>query len=195
MSLRSTIQYYKQAKYLHKTIDETFNDFSAGKIRDSEINTTVNKALNDINRLQRTLNKININDLYDHYDDNIIETIEHNIEFYYEAADYIEKTLLAAKFHEPLLVAVENYIEDLKLYPGEYRKWAKDEYDVAKKFTAMLLHSDNIMRFINHIKRMSLGTMSKREFKKIWDANKGKIIKTPIKEFQSFKEYNENYEA
>jgi len=193
MSLKGTVEFYKQAEYLHKLIDDAYNDFESGKISDIRLDTAVNKTLNDINRLINLLNRINIQDLQGNYPPVTIENIKHNINFFYEASDYIEKYVLGKKYGESLLNGVTNFLDELKLNPGEYKHWVKDETELAKKFTAMLLHPNNINQFINQIKRMALGTMSLKEFKKIFETNKGRMLTIKKVEesyvFESFEEY------
>lgn len=191
MSLKSSVEYYKQAEYLWKEIDQTFNEFEEGKIPDIRVDTIVNKTLGDIGRLTSLLSKINVQDLEGHYDKNVIDDVKYNIGAFYEAADYIEKYLTGKKYYDSLLNGVSRFIESMSLDHGDYKKWAKDEDELAKKFTSMLLHPNNINQFINQIKRMALGTMSEKEFRKIYDTNKNKMI--PILHesygFYSFKEY------
>jgi len=189
MSLRSTIEYYKQAEYLYKSVDSLFQDFEDGKITSSKIDSVVNKGLNDINRLNNVLNKINIRDLIDHYEKDAIEDIEHNVDFMYEAADYVEKYLLGKKYYDSLLGSVENYFEKMGMFSAEYKRYAESEYEYAKKFTSTILHPNNINQFINQTKRIALGTMSMNEFKKIYKTIKSKMIKPKLKSFESFEEY------
>lgn len=205
MSIKTSIEYYNQADNLHKQIDDTFNRVDTGKVSSVQIDTIVNKCLNDIDRLRSLLNKVNINDLENSYSPEVIENVKVNLDFFYEAADYIEKYMIGKKYRDSLLNGIENFIEDLNLLKSDYKKWANNEEELSKKFTEMLLHPNNIDKFINHIKRMSLGTMSLKEFKKIFETNKNKMI--PIHKihetygFESFKiyknieEYNNNYET
>lgn len=191
MSLKSSVEYYKQAEYLWKEIDQTFNEFEDGNIPDIRVDNVVAKTISDISRLTGLLRKINIQDLEGHYDKNIIDDVKYNIGAFYEAADYIEKYLLGKKYYDSLLNGVSRLIEEMSLDHGQYKKWAKDEEELSRKFTNMLLHPNNINQFINQIKRISLGTMSEKEFRKIYDTNKNKMI--PILHeglsFYSFKEY------
>jgi hypothetical protein len=138
------------------------------------------------------LNKINLHDLEGSYDKNVIDDVEHNVDFYYEAADYIEKYLLGKQYYGALLHGVNSLIKKMAPSQAEYDNYAKSEYDLSKKFTNMMLHPNNINQFKNQIKRMSLGTMSLNEFRKIYSTNKGRMPKlsNPNK-FKSFKEYKD----
>ena len=80
----------------------------------------------------------------------------------------------------------------------DYKKWAKSEEELTGKFIGMITHPDNIETYRNQIRRMALGTMSLKEFKKIFDATKNKMIpdweeqrKHQKGKFQSFNQYKE----
>lgn len=192
MSVKSTIEFYKRAEYLHKQISDVFNEFEAGKIPEEQQDTIISRTLDDISKLNNTLNKIDLHDLEDSYDVDTIEDVEHNVDFYYEAADYIEKVLTAKKYYDSLLNGVNALIKKMSPSQMDYNNYAKTESELAKKFTAMLLHPNNINQFTNQIKRMALGTMSQNEFKKIFFTNKKKMQKLPKRNFQSFDEYKED---
>jgi hypothetical protein len=194
MSLRSSIEFYKQAKYLYKNIAEVFDDFEEGKVSDVQQDTIIERTLNDINRLNNTLPKVSMRDLEEEYDKETIEDVEHNVDFFYEAADHIEKYLLGKKYYSSLLNGIHALFRKLSLSQRDYEKYAKDENELAKKFTATLLNPSNIMQFMNQIKRMAVGTMSIHEFKKIYQTNKNKMIKLPKYNFQSFNKYKNSEE-
>ena len=60
---------------------------------------------------------------------------------------------------------------------------------MARKFIGMLTHPNNVETYKNQIKRMVLGTMSQREFNKIYQSAKHKMIPVPTTRFESFKDY------
>jgi len=188
MSLKTTIDNYKYAEQLHELIDDVYNQFEEGGIPDLKMDTIINKTLNDIDRLKNLLNKINVNDLESNYSKSTIEDVEHNIHFYFEAAEHIEKKMYALKYYDKLLQSSENYISNVDV-----------EKMSAREFTKVLLHSDNIMDFINHIKRIAVGTMSQNEFNKIYtQANeragrKGDVVVGSRKAFESFQSYIKKY--
>lgn len=189
MSLRSTVESYKQSKYLYNSISDIFDEFEDGKVSEVQSDTIISRTLEDINRLNNTLSKVRIQDLEQTYDKDTIEDVEHNVDFYYEAADYIEKYLLGKKYYNSLLSSISTYVKKLSPSPSDYDRYANTESELSKKFTAMLLHPNNINQFLNIIKRMSIGTMSANEFKKIFRNNKRKMKKIPTGKFESFQEY------
>lgn len=191
MSAKTTVEYYKQAENLWKSIDQVFNEFENGKVPDIRIDGVVTRTISDIGRLTALLRKVNVQDLEGQYDKNVVEDVKHNISAFYEAADYIEKYLIGKKYYDSLLNGVSRFIEELNLDKANYKKWAKDEAELSQKFTAMLLHPNHINQFINQIKRMAIGTMSEKEFRKIYDTNKNKMIPALHEglSFYSFEEY------
>ena len=91
---------------------------------------------------------------------------------------------------------------DFPFSPGDYSKFKFGDSSIGKsfgkalanKFIEMLTHPDNIETYKNQIKRMALGTMSQKEFEKIYQATKHKMIhapkpKTSQNRFESFDEY------
>lgn len=189
MSLKSSLDFYKQAKFLYKQISNVFDDFESGKISQSQQNSIIDRTINDINRLNNMLNRVNIQDFVDTYSQSIIDTTEKNIDFYYEAANYIEKYLLAQKYYDSLLNGVRSLMKKMNIPTIDYDKYATTEGQLAKKFTRMLLHPNNISQFINQIKRIAIGTMSVNEFKKIFYTNKNKMQRLSKQRFETFKNY------
>jgi len=193
MSLKTTIDNYNSAEQLYFEIDDIFSKHQSGDVHPAKIDFSVDQTILKIKRLTRLLDKININDLSEKYDEKTIEDVSHNIQFFYEAGSFIEKTLLAEKYYDDLYPAVKMYIERMHLPEYEYKQYAGDETTLSKKFTSMLLHKNNIETFENHIKRMILGTMSDNEFKKIFETNKHKMMSSKDK-FQSFKSFKKEKE-
>lgn len=188
MSLKTTVENYKIAEQLHTDIDGIFEKFQLGKLDDFQKDEIITKTFDKINNLKNILRKINTNDLIEHYDEQTIKKVEHNINFFNEAADYIKKDLLKQKYYDDLLNAVENYLGKLMLPISLYSTYANNEKDMAHKFTSMLLNSKNILNFLDIIKRITIGTMTLGEFKRIFTNN---LEKTNIKRtaFESFNNY------
>ncbi len=189
MSLKSSLEFYKQAKFLYKQISEIFDEFESGEISYIHHDSIINRTLNDINRLNSMLNKINIQDFVGEYSQSTLDATEKNIDFYYEAANYIEKYLLAKKYYDSLLNGVNSLLKKLNIPLIDYNRYATTENQLAKKMTNMLLHPNNISQFINQIKRIAIGTMSTNEFKKIFYTNKNKMQKLPRQRFETFKDF------
>jgi hypothetical protein len=192
MSLTTTIESYKQSKYLFEIIDNVFNDFEEGRVPDVKMDMIINKTINDIHRLVNSLNKINMQDLEGKYSKEQIEITEENINHYYEAADYIEKYLLAKRYYDLLVIGIKDYLDKIDIPEGEYSRIADNYNELAIKFAETLVHPGIIMQYLNSIKRISTEAMSTKEFKKIFDVLKKKMQKKATGQFESFKEYKES---
>lgn len=177
MSLNATVNQYKRADYYHSQLDEIYNTLES-ESDPTSIELLTLKGFNYVKMLVSALNKINVKDLEGHYEQPIINKVQHNVEFFYESADYIKKFLYGVKYYDQLLNSVKRYFNKLAYSADiDYRHYAKDEEELAKKYTAMLLHPDNIYQFLAKIRRISMGTMSDNEFKNIYSTNKNKMIK------------------
>jgi len=149
----------------------------------------VERFLEKINKTLRTLKNIDISSLDEIVTEEVIKVINHNIDYMYEELLNIKKRLEANDYVENLKSPVRRYIRQMKEDPSNYKKWAKDEEQLVNKFIGALTNPDNFDMYKNHIKRMALGTMSLKEFKKIFDAAKHKMIPLPSYAFESFREY------
>jgi len=172
-----SIQNYKFAEQLFKQIDDTFIIIENEDVPLHKLD----KVLSDIHRLENLLNKISLQDLGEEYSKETVAKIKQNIDFYYESAIYIKKILLGRKYYDLIIYPIHGYIK--RVYYGQ-----GDRNELSKKFAAMLTHRNNISTFFNQIKRIAVGTMSDNEFKKIYQANKHKMIggTTAFESFDSF---------
>lgn len=188
MSLKSTIENYKKAKGIYKEIDDKFYDLQQGTLEDSEFN--LNQILNRLNDFKKVLKYIQPEDLNGKYQEKTIEAVKTNTETFNEALYYWQRFFLGARYalnlKEPILF---KYLPGLNLEPHELEKWGKTTKDVARKLIAALTHPENILEYEKPIKRMILGTMLQREFDRIFDLVKHKMIQSPKKKFVSLDQY------
>jgi len=122
----------------------------------------------------------------------ILEKIEKDLNFIHDEVIWMQNSVSGQTLYNDLLDPVIKYIKNLSGTSAEtadYRKWAKDKDELAKKYIAMLTHPNNIETYKNQIRRMSMGTMSQKEFNKIYNATKHKMIPLPTHKFESFNEY------
>jgi len=199
MSLQTSKDNYIAAERLYFEIDETFKQHQVEEVNPGEIDFSIDQTILKIKRMNRFLEKINVDDLKPKYDDKFIENINHNIKFFKEAGIFIEKTLISEKYYDDLLSGVSMYIKRMSIPEYMYKPWAKNESELSKKFTRVLLK--NYETFESHINRMIVGTMSDNEFKKIYENNKDKMLRIePLKKkkdstkFQSFEEFKKENE-
>lgn len=150
---------------------------------------SMERFLEKINKTLRILKNIDTNSLDEIVTEEVIKTINHNIDYMYEELLNIKKRLESNEYVESLKSPVRRYFKQIGGDPSNYKKWAKDEEQLTNKFIGVLTHPDNFDMYKNHIKRMALGTMSLKEFKKIFDAAKHKMTPLPNYTFESFREY------
>lgn len=190
VELQTYAAYLKEAKNLYEEIGEIFEDIEQGKITINQDRFQFVKISNDIKRLVSLLTKVNIAKIKkDLKDDEMVEKIKDKIDMFYEGADYIKKRLLAYEYMDDLFAPVKNYMKRFTGDPSLYKKWADNENEFVRKFIAALTHPDEIERYKPYIRRMAMGTMSQREFNKIFEATKHKMIPQATGKFESFKEY------
>jgi hypothetical protein len=84
------------------------------------------------------------------------------------------------------------YIPGLNLSDDEISKWGGSNAQVAKKFIGVIAHPDNVIQYEKAIKRMALGTMTQREFQRIFDVIRHEM---PQSKFTSFKQYKKENES
>ena len=166
MAKQTQIEKYKFVEKLYHDVDDAFNVID---VTENVPEHQLDKLLNDIHRLELAINKINQQEIIQEYPAETANTVKHNIDFYLENSNFIKKTILGRKYYDLIISPIKGYIS--RIYYGR-----GDRNELAKKFAAMLIHPDNIMIFLNAIKRIAIGTMSDNEFRKIYIANKHKMI-------------------
>lgn len=190
MSFQTSIKNYVLAESLFDDIRDNFEKIDQNISKESEFD--IKKLLESIKKLTTILNRINVNELQTKdIKEKDLKNIEFNINFIYESIDYMYRYLQGRKYANDLNTPVNGYFERLNLPVSEYKKWASDERELTKKYIEMLTHPNNSLTYKNVIKRMILGTMSLKEFEKIFHASKEKMIPTKEYSFKSFKNYKD----
>jgi hypothetical protein len=179
---------YISVQETFKEIRDIFEKFENKEIPQAELSHVIEDAINDIKRAQFILKNLNIKDIYGEYDKDFIDKIRTNIDFMKDSFEHFYENLSSVSLYDDIIDTVKTHISDMHLNPSEYKKWAQNETQLAIKFTEMLVK--HVYIFKNQIKRMAIGTLSNKEFKKIYHANRGKMI--PIATFESFQNYKEH---
>jgi len=174
MSLKTTVENYKRAKLIYNEIDDVYYDLQQGEIEETEF--LLNQTINKFSEFKRYLKGIHLEDLKE-YPEKTQDAVKHNVEIFNDAAYFLERFFLGAKYamglKEPITV---KYVPGLNLEQHEIDKWGNQKL-LSKKLIAALTHPDNVLEYDKSIRRMILGTMSQREFDKIYDVIKHKMIK------------------
>jgi len=185
--MKSTSQRFGE-KYLivqsiYDEVNKIFTKFENKELEEDQ-SQIIQDTLKDIKYAKSILNKLNTRDLIDKPTDKI-EQVKKNIDFFQEAFDHFQETFMSTKLYDEVVDSVRQYISRMKLMPSEYKRFAEDEAQLVIKFTNMLIRHYNT--FKNQLKRMAVGTMSQKEFNKIYRTNHHKMI--PTAGFQSYSNY------
>lgn len=187
MSLKLTRENYKKAKSIFVEIDDIFQDLQSEEIEETEFK--LNQVLNRLKDLKKYLQKVDVADLAGNFDDKTIRAVLKNLDTMNDAVYFWERFFLQAKYGKDLIDPIRlKYIPELHLSDIESEKWGRSNERISKKFVGVITHSDNIKEYENKIKRMIIGTMTKQEFKRIFDVLKYKMI-TESMNFTSLDQY------
>ena len=179
---------YLTVQATFKEVRDIFTKFENKEIPKDQLDHIIEDAINDIKIAQNTLKRLNIKDIYGEYDKDFIDNIRRNMQFMKESFEHFNDSFISVGLYDDIIDSVKEYVRTMHLNPSEYKKWAENESQLATKFTAMLVK--HVYIFKNQIKRMAIGTLSQREFNKIYNANRGKMI--PITTFESFSNYKDH---
>jgi len=186
MSKETVVKHYNRAKSIYKEIDESFQEFQEGKIKDTEFN--LNQIINRLSDLKKSLRYIQIDEIKEHYPEKTVKAVENNVEIFRDALFFWGRFFLAAKYAKGLKdPVILKYIPDAQLEPWQIRKFGGTETEVAKNFISTIVHTSNIKEYERAIKRMIMGTMSQKEFNKIFDVLKYKMPSPKV--FESIEDF------
>jgi len=171
----------------YEQINNIFSKFESGEIPNDQKEQVIEDVLTEIKTILSVLKRLNIKDIYGEYDDTFIKSISDHIKFFKTGLDYFYEEFIRIKLYDEVIDSVRNYILNMKMLPSEYKKYAENEKQLTAKFTTMLVKHAYI--FKNQIKRMAIGTLSQKEFEKIYKTNHHKMI--PTAGFQSYSNYKE----
>jgi len=181
-------KYLAVSKEQFPAIRKEFSEIEEGKVlngvQNERFQSKIKKVISSLKRIDTTI-------LKDSVSKETLATIEDNINYMYEELLNIQNRLISNKYINDLTIPVRGYIRKMHLDDSDYEKWAKDEDALSKKFVGMLAHPKNLKTYKNHIKRIILGTMTQKEFRKIFLSGRYKMILLwkPKSTFESFKEY------
>ena len=188
MSLNTTKSNYNKAYKLYDKINNQWSEVESGKSSDSDFN--INQLLLNLRTFRKHLNGVYIDDLKGKISKESIDQVKHNMSLFNEAHYHIERKIKGIKYYDDIILPLGKFIGDQKMHHPEFKKWARDNDELVKKFAAVITHVDNVLDYENEIKRMGKGKMSNKEFKKIFDTLKWEMIPLPGMDFQSIEDFN-----
>jgi len=170
MSARSTEQNYKIAKNLYQDISDDFYEIENNSEDDDAY--LIDQTLDDIKRMIRHINRINLEDLTNDYDARTIETLDNNIDTFREAGYYIERALMSAKLFDKVHPVLDEYMKKV-----DWKPIADTQEDAIKKFGRFLTNESNYEQYKTIIGNIVKGTMNQKAFGKLFDQVSQRILK------------------
>ena len=174
MSVASSEQNYKIAKGLYQDISDDFYEIENNSEQDDEY--LIDQTLEDIKRLNRHINRINMEDLESEYDQDVLEILDNNIDTFREASYFIERALMSMKLFDKIHPVLREYISTVNW------KTIGDTQDEAEmKFGRFLTSEDNYQQYKTIIWNIVKGTMNKKQFAKLFDQIGSRLAKPTVK--------------
>ena len=161
MGLQATEQAYDIAKSLYLSIRDDFHTIENEEPDNEEY--LMDNTLENIGKMNRAINKINLEDFEDAYPDNAKNLIS-NVDGFKEAGYYIERSISAMKFFDKLNPVLPQYLKNV-----EWKKIGKDILEASKKLGNYLTEDDNYKQYRTIIQNIIKGTLTKNAFKNLFD--------------------------
>ena len=174
MSLASSEQNYKTAKGLYQDISDDFYEIENNSEQDDEY--LIDQTLEDVKRLNRHINRINMEDLESEYDQEVLEILDNNIDTFREASYFIERALMSMKLFDKIHPVLREYISKVK-----WDTIANTQDEAEMKFGRFLTSEDNYQQYKTIIWNIVKGTMNKKQFAKLFDQIGSRLAKPAVK--------------
>ena len=175
MSARSTEQNYKIAKNLYQDISDDFYEIENNSEQDDDY--LIDQTLDDVKRLNRHINRINMEDLESEYDQDVLEILDNNIDTFREASYYIERALMSMKLFDKIHPVLKEYMSKV-----EWNKIGNTQEEAEMKFGRFLTSEDNYQQYKTIIWNIVKGTMNKKQFVKLFDQISSRLAKPRVKQ-------------
>ena len=170
MSVASTTKNYKIAKTLYNQISNNFYSIENEDLDDEVF--LIDKTLESIKRLNRSINGINVSELKNSYNEKIINIIQNNVNTFNEASYYIERALISMKLFDKLRPVLRNYIKD-----AEWKTIADEEKNAVLKFGRFLTNEQNYNLYKSFATNIIKGTLTQNNFNKLFNSISSRIRK------------------
>jgi len=173
MSLKTSVENYKKAKSIYLEIDDKFLALEKGEI---EGEFELNQLIKRTSDLEKTLRYVNLDDIKSNYPREKFEAVKHNFDVFTDAQYYWKRFFVGAKYASSLLDPLSlKYVPGLDLDFNELSRYGGNEKKLVKGIIGIITHPEHIMQYVNSIKRIVLGTMTQKEFNRIFDTIKHRI--------------------
>ena len=174
MSVASSEQNYKIAKGLYQDISDDFYEIENNREQDDEY--LIDQTLEDIKRLNRHINRINMEDLESEYDQEVLDVLDNNIDTFREASYYIERALMSMKLFDKIHPVLKEYMSQVK-----WESIGDTQDEAEMKFGRFLTSEANYQQYKTIIWNIVKGTMNKKQFAKLFDQISSRLAKPTVK--------------
>ena len=175
MSIASSENNYKIAKALYQEISDDFYDVE-NNASDEDDSYLIDTTLDNVKRLNRHINRINIEELEDQYDEKVIDIIDDNVDTFKEASYFIERALMSMKLFDKVHPVLDQYISKVR-----WQEIADDEQSAIKKLGRFLTSEDNYESYRTIINNIVKGTMKRKAFNDFFNSISNRIAKPKVK--------------
>jgi len=151
----------------------------------------IEKLLDTLEKLIKSIDKINISSLRTYYPQETINKIKANLGAHKDQAQQLNKKVLAMKYFDAISPKIGGYVQDIDIGEGEIREFGS-KYNLMQTFLSRVLHPHNIREFKPQLESLSKGTMTLPSFRR-WFRNTMFPTGMPSKEQLSPKEKAEKY--
>jgi|AntAceMinimDraft_18_1070375.scaffolds.fasta_scaffold10413_6 hypothetical protein len=170
MSLNSSEQNYKIAKSLYQDIQDDFFEIENNSEEDDEY--LIDQTLEDIKKLNRSVNKINFDDLEEEYSTKVIDILNNNVDTFREAGYFIERALMSMKLFDKIHPVLKEYMSRVR-----WKTIANTQDEAVMKFGRFLTNENNYTYYKTIISNIVKGTMSKNLFGKLFNQVSSRLTK------------------
>jgi len=175
MSTASSEQNYKIAKSLYADISDDFYEIENSKEADDQY--LIDQTLDDIKKMMRHINRVNIEDLEENYDTRVLEILQNNLDTFKEAGYFIERALMSMKLFDKVHPVLNDYIKEV-----DWKPIADTQDGAVMNFGRFLTNESNYEYYKSIIGNIIKGTMNKKAFAKLFDQVSHRISKPRVKQ-------------
>ena len=175
MSVASSEQNYKIAKGLYQDISDDFYEIENNSEQDDEY--LIDQTLEDIKRLNRHINRINMEDLESEYDPDVLDVLDNNIDTFREASYFIERALMSMKLFDKIHPVLREYMSKVN-----WNTIGNTQEEAEMKFGRFLTSEDNYQQYKTITWNIIKGTMNKKQFAKLFDQIGSRLAKPRVKQ-------------
>jgi len=173
MGLQATKDAYEIAKDLYISIKKDFETIENEDPDNEEF--MMDNALENIAKLNRAVNKINLEDFEDAYPENF-KNLKTNVRGFKEAGYYIERSISSMKLFDKVNPVMAHYLNDV-----EWKNIGATIDEASSVLSNYLSDEENYKQYRTIIQNIIKGTLTKKSFETLFNSVSPRLPK-PAKE-------------